>query len=163
MIIINQTLIRLKLRISEEEWNQRMFGVINVLTRRSPRTLTGREEDDIPIIPLANNNNDRQFINVYESRKNQHMLEMKDKVEKEKRRQDEPKRNKRWNSPRELKLAQKTPQFAKTFSGGHDEEYADMHFEHDEGTQRQFYNRVPPPRNSYNQPGTRLNDFRGIF
>ena len=145
------------MRVTVEEWNQRMFGVINVLTRRSPRTLTGREEDDIPIIPLANNNNDRQFINIYESRKNQHMMEMKDKAEKERRRQGEPKRNKRWNTPKELKLAPKTSPFARSFNTHQDDEYdGDLHFEHDEGKQRHFYNRVPPTRASYHQPGTRL-------
>ena len=81
-------------------------------------------------------------------------MEMKDKAEKERRRQDEPKRNKRWDSPRELKLAQKTSPFSRSFNTNNDKYQGDS--EYDEGNQRQFYNRVPPSRDSYHQPGTLL-------
>ena len=155
-------LIHLTLRINDAEWEQRMFGVVNVLTRRSPRSLTGREEDDIPIIPLANSNNDRQYINVYESRKNQHMLELQDKAEKERRRQEEPKVLKRWNAPRDTRSLPKNrqPSFAKNQG---DDEYADSHFDHDDGNKRRFYHRAPPSRETRNQPGTLLAIFKLIL
>ena len=88
-------------------------------------------------------------MNVFEIWKNQNILGMHEKAEREQNRKGEAKRNNRLNAP--------TKSFRKINTFGQnqaDNEYSDFHFYHNEDKQRSVINRVPTLRDSYNQPVT---------
>ena len=124
------------------------MGVVSTLTRRSPRSLTGREADDIPIVPLPNIGNECQAINVYEQRKNQHMLELNEKKERE-RKNDDGKRAKYGNKRRASRGRQgnQNNHGYKNTSNNFNNEFDDPHFHYNDN---QFYNNGNYTANPYN-------------